>query len=174
MKKLILVLLSLAIFSCSSDDASTDKQKNTFSVNGKEYETSLGFRDNHSGGSGYYEIIFSNLDLSNSIENGTLNSASILFSNDDITEGTYTFLLDDDANYNSSKNFFDGTGAFGLEYKDGKADTTGNNFYEIIKSGTVTITKTNDTYSFDYTIEFEKGTIKGSYTGEIKTIQSRD
>lgn len=172
MKKLLLLFLSTTLlFSCSKDDSvEPTPEVNGFSFNsGEVIKTTFATRINYNN---YYEIIISDKDFSTDVS-GKANLVGVLISGDEMKEGTYTFLDDEDANYDAAKNFFDSYGGVDHTINNDKKVAVSSSYYKDIKNGTITISKNGNKYMFTYNISFEGGTFKGTYNGEIKTVEDK-
>lgn len=175
MKELSLLYLcfSLCFFSCSNDDSNNltndmtvgNTDTNGFIFNNEKYPTSF---VNKTIFDGNYQLTFASEDFTTENYSGSINFAGVLFQSKDgeIIPGTYTFLLDTDPAFDSTKNFFDAESGVGLKFNNGDADLS-SGYYEKISSGTITISKEETTYTVTYSLVFPEGTFEGNYTGTI-------
>jgi len=162
--KLILILSIILQFnSCSNDDNEESEITNKISFNNVEYEANLLYKTQYSG---YYELILTDTNIPYTDYNGNMNFVGVLFQGDTINEGTYTFKLDTETDFDPNSNFFDTEAGIELNINNGIPDTT-SNYYENISTGSMTITKNGEIYAIEFSLDFGGEIIEGNYSGEI-------
>ncbi|MEW7279418.1 lipocalin family protein [Aquimarina sp. 2201CG1-2-11] len=166
-----LLLAVTLVTSCKKDDDQTDQMDqtdeigNSFTFEDTTYDITYAVVkdfDNH------IQLTLANVDFYGGNYTGELDFVGILFNATEVLpEGTFSFKNDTDPDYDSTLHFFDSEAGAGLQMANGEADTS-SNYYENIDSGTVTIEKSEDEYTIEFKLIFDKGTFDGSYTGKIE------
>ena len=169
MKKIGILLFSILMLSCSSDDNSGDSNQNGFTYNGTFYEVKTVFiNDENTADNNPSDISFNlvNKTISEiSSENDLSNISSLYFDFNDVNveETTYTNILDYNAKINSNRtsgNIVGGTEIL----SDNNTDLQATNINITINS----ITSTTVNFSFSFT-KANGQIISGQYNGNYLT-----
>ncbi|TDP59486.1 hypothetical protein [Flavobacterium dankookense] len=170
MKKIVFLLFSTLILSCSSDENSGNSNQNGFTFNGTFYEVKTVFIiDENTADNNPSDISFSlvNKTVSEiSSENDLSNIASLYFDFNavNVEETTYTNILDYNATINANR--INGNIDGGIEIlSDNNIELQATNINITINS----ITTTTVNFSFSFT-KTNGQTISGQYNGSYLTL----
>ncbi|RTY89136.1 hypothetical protein [Flavobacterium sp. GT3R68] len=183
----LLLLTTLLLFSCSSDDASDG---NGFYLDGSLKSTNHGYSAHQpqAYGAGYEHIIIlsdgtinsDSFDINfiehNNYSNNTSNLIKLIVNSKSLTtieEGTYTLDNSQGAGYLNMVFFLSGVTVTNNVLEDYNYESYSDNAsaHKII-SGSLTITKTGTRYNLNYTFLQNEGTsIQGRFSGELTELQ---
>jgi hypothetical protein len=168
MKKLAFSLLAVVLFfsACSKDDdkTTTPVTGGSFSFNDTTVVTNNGYLFDYDAND--LALGFTDVALSDTLK-GKISAVG--FNLDTLISGqTYTYLSDDSASYNKTKNFSDAYAYYKSDWVDGDIDGTTGRILDGITSGTVIYTKNGDTYSFTFSFVFPTGKLTGKYEGKLE------
>jgi polyisoprenoid-binding protein YceI len=162
------LFLGMAVFFSACKKDKDNGPKGSFTHDGKTTTTNnathIGFK-NRSGQVSYSDIFLSSVAYT-STYSGKMSAVEILFDNDRITAGTYTFKRDSDPNYDPTKNFFDANTYIDVTFPA----TTGGTKLEDITGGTATVTVNGSNFTIDFNLDFNGKKVTGSYTGPYTSI----
>ncbi len=166
MKKIAIlstIILSLFLSSCKSDDDSSSSNRR-FTYNNTNYNVSYVVENKYSNGDASITFL-NNINYNGSTNTFSAESANFLefdfqFNSEvtTIPEGTYTFNADD-----ATVNTFYGEVTLGYNSENDTED-----LYDSITSGTVIVSKSGSTYTFDFDVATQNGeTVSGTITSQI-------
>ncbi|GAA3931865.1 hypothetical protein GO495_16060 [Chitinophaga oryziterrae] len=169
MKKLAFAVLATVLFfaACKKDeDKSTPAVTGgSFSFNDTTAIVNNGYLYKYGVNEGY-SLAFADSVLTDTLK-GKVSALSIDL--DTLISGqTYTYLSDDSASYDKTKNFNDATVFYKYQWEDTNLDPASGRFFDGITSGTLTCTKNGDNYSITYTLVYPTGKVTGMYNGKLE------
>ncbi len=177
--------VTVAFSGCSKDEETTTKT-NSFSFEGKTYETPKGFieywgsaDDNKSG---YFDVILTSsgvrydaasdeyiTDANYDYMYFELNSSSLT----ELVSGTYTYdYVDGDLGEMEKPSTFSDAGVGVDVVDDETTDTEYGN--DETTTGTVTVNKSGTTYEITYSVKLEGKMVTGYYKGSLQAIDYSD
>lgn len=161
----MLAIATITITACKKNDdnsVSVLVNKGAFTINDTTYYTA-------STASFTVNANLLSVDISSPETIDTVNLVSFYLKSSDTTSlpaGTFTFKDQNDAGFDSTKNFYGGYLMAGLLYNTLDYVLEGD-----ITDGTCTISKDADRYSVTYKITVAGTVVKGSYSGSISKTQ---
>lgn len=187
MKKILLSAAAVALLfaACKKDDKTTtpvtdpvvtDTIPNSyFAVKKDTFLTPLGVAYKQGG------LEFSDKDVTtlwSGKYTGTLNDA-IIHLDTLIDNNTYTYLNEKDAKYDKTKNFAGAQFWARQEWKDGEPAYNANidedpSQIRSMTAGTVSVKKTDTTYTITYDLTFDTISVKGRYIGGLQLMTYAD
>ncbi|MBV4360018.1 hypothetical protein [Pinibacter aurantiacus] len=163
---LIAIVSTFTLGSCKKDNTPS----NSFSYNSQSYETLYAFGAGESSGSASYtDVTFLSYNPTLSATTTKVSAGFIEFGSFPLAAGTYTYKAFDDPAFDATKNFADADFGINMNFKDGDYDdASGTQLNEAdITSGTITVEKSGDVYTFTYNITYKTGTVSGRYNGKV-------
>ena len=170
MKKIGILLFTILILSCSSDDSSGNSNQNGFTFNGTFYEVkTLYINDENTTNSNPSDIGFSLINKTSAeINSGNdLSNVAILyfdFNAVNVEQTTYTNILDYNGKINANRTSGSITGGTEI-LSDNETTLQANNINVTINN--ITSTTVNFNFSFTRT---DGQTISGQYNGNYLTL----
>jgi hypothetical protein len=153
MKKIALFMLAISLFaaSCKKDDDKTTVNGGSFSIDGQAYKSDYAYW-NITDGLTIYNVGIAPDFIENSVQ---------IFV-DSLNTGKYDFLTRGNGAYDVKKNFSSAVVVYNKTNEAGKGtEITG------VTGGTLNVTHTGNSYTFNYTIAVGGKTVTGSFTGEV-------
>lgn len=171
LKLLLSILLSILIALSSCSDGEIDNPiRNRFTFNNQSFE--IGYVSSSTFLNGIH-LTLANENYLTGNYTGKQNSISIFIDEtQSLTSGTYTFKLNTEQDYDSSKHFYNAEGIIMLEVVEGNATLiNGVNAFQNINDGNITIeqsTTNESTYTVEFSLNFDSGIFEGNYQGIIQ------
>lgn len=169
-KTLLCAAVVAALFSaCKKDD---EKASSYVTINGKTYTTNQGFVDVESGWYLFTNINYNTADLTKL----TSGVTGVNLGLDTLIDGnTYTlYNWRDTVTFDKTKHLQYASISENFKYDAALQDFTGKS-YEEFSSGSCTVKKSGNTYTFNYELKAgDSVTVKGVYTGGLTTAADRD
>lgn len=174
MKKLLFSAAAAALLftACKKDDDNKTSNSGSFTVNGKSYSVNYGYDGTYiQDGLSQGDIMFASNDYTKLDENTfTGTNTYVDLDIDTLIDGaTYTFLPYNEEGYNKAKNFRWADIAANMKVVNGEyVESSDEVSLQDCTSGTVTVKKSGDRYTFNFELVFNgTTTVKGQYNGTL-------